>query len=369
MNAYSFLVFYKSHGTTFASTFFISIISLFITSCNFNILGGKNSRIDTGYNPGLRTESLPPTISPFADMDLDENDTTQIDFQIGDPDTVLFCSGINIAARSSNQAVIANSDMTISGTYPNCVLNVTTRAVTNTQLVRITIDVFDYWSTVSTNFEVEVRKLEKPGPFRITVSEGLRKSIIVHWSNSDYMEGRSARYTVYYKKVDDQTLQSSAFTGVHPVYTPSPSASQPLFTQIQRTTSPHWISPPFHTLDDGTLYEVYVTARNAYNNKFPNVAPEETNHVFVRTLDRFQFKVREFVTSSQQAYKPPAVHDGSCAAGSVPLSPLAEACTDSDRYFTQSSMTGPMERTSTLTASSRYRVYMNAQGLMYGESP
>lgn len=348
---------------------FILAQSIFISGCNFNLLGGKNSEISTGYTPGLRTESLPPTISPFMDVEMDENDVVNTPFQISDPDTFLFCSSINVAARSSDHSIIDPKNMTVSGTYPNCNLSIRAGSVTASQQITITVEVYDYWSTVGSSFKLTVRRVEKPGPFRITSNEGLRKSILVHWSQADYMDGTSARYNLYYKKIADQSLASSGFTGIMPVYQASPTASQSTFVEVRNVTSPYWITSPDHILEDGTIYEVYITARNGFNNKNPSVPLEETNHVFVRTLDRFQFAVREFVTSSQQEFKAPAVHTASCSAGSVPLSPLAEACVDSNRYWTQASMSSPLERTSVPSGSGRYRAYLNAQGLMFGENP
>ena len=363
---------YKCNFKAFVVSLFIIAQMFFISGCNFNLLGGKNSEISSGYNPGLRTESLPPTISPFSDVEMDENDVVLMPFQISDPDTFLFCSGINVAARSSDQSVLANANMTVTGTYPDCVLNIRAGSVTASRQINITVDVFDYWSTVSASFKLTIRRVGKPGPFQITSSEGLRKSIIVNWSKSENMDGSSGRYYLYYRKIDNQNLQPSAFTGIMPVYTASPSASQTLFTEIRNATNPFWIASPSHTLDDSTIYEVYVTARNGFNNKNPNVPPEESNHVFVRTLDRFQFKVREFVAGSQQEFRAPAMHAPTCAggaAGTVPLSPVSENCIDSDRYFVQASTASPLERTSVPSQSGRYRAYLNAQGLMFGENP
>lgn len=363
---------HKCDLKAFVFSIFILAQTFFISGCNFNLLGGKNSEISSGYNPGLRTESLPPTISPFSDVEMDEMDVVQLPFQISDPDTFLFCSGINVAARSSDQTVLANSQMTVSGTYPDCVLNISAGSVNASKQINITVDLFDYWSTVSASFKLTIRRVGKPGPFRITSTEGLRKSIIVNWSKSENMDGSSGRYYLYYRKIADQTLQPSSFVGIMPVYTASPSASQTLFTEIRNATNPFWISAPSHTLEDSTIYEIYVTARNGYNNKNPNVPPEESNHVFVRTLDRFQFAVREFVAGSQQEFKAPAMHAPTCAGGAtgtVPLSPVLENCQDSDRYFVQASVASPLERTSVPSQSGRYRAYLNAQGIMFGATP
>lgn len=352
-----------------ALSLFILLQSFFISGCNFNLLGEKNSKISTGYNPGLRTESSPPTISPFSDIEMDENDTVMLPFQISDPDTFLFCSGINVGTHSEDHTVMDPKNMTISGIFPDCVLNIRAGSVAASKQITITVSVFDYWSTISTAFKLTVRRVEKPGPFRITSTEGLRKSILVNWSKADYMDGSSARYTLYYKKIDDQNLVASTYTGIMPAYQASPSASQGTFTAVMNAKNPYWISSPNDTLDDSTVYEIYLTARNGFNNKNPSVPLEESNHVFVRTLDRFQFVVREFVAGSSQEFRAPAVHAAACSAGNVPLSPLAEACVDSDRYFVQASFASPMERTAVPSASGRYRVYLNAQGLMFGENP
>lgn len=379
MNLFSFLFHNHKHSNSvFIVSLFISF-SFFISGCNFNLLGGKNSEINSGYNPGLRTESLPPTISPMTDMEMDENDVVSIPFQISDPDTFLMCNAINIAARSSDHAVVDPKNMSVSGTYPDCLLSVRSSSVTASKQITITVDLFDYWTTVSSAFKLTVRRVEKPGPFRITSHEGLRKSILVNWSNADYMDGTSARYTLYYKKIADQTLQAAAFTGIMPTYQASPSTSQSTFVEVRNVRSPYWITSPDHSLEDSTIYEVYITARNGFNNKNPTVPLEHTQHVFVRTLDRYQFKVREFVASSQQEFKMPAAAGAASTAvcennminvpSVVSGSPLAENCIDTDRYFSQSSLGSPMHRTSVLTGSARYRVYLNGQGLMYGENP
>ncbi len=358
----------KCNKSAFVSLFILAQ-TFFISGCNFNLLGGKNSEISTGYNPGLRTESAPPTISPFSDLEMDENDTVSMPFQLSDPDTFLFCSGINVAARSSEHTVIDPKNMVVTGTYPNCTLSVTAGSVTASKQITITVEVFDYWSTVGTSFQLTVRRVEKPGPFRITSTEGLRKSILVNWTNADYMDGSSARYYLYYKKITDQSLQPAAFTGIMPAYQASSSTSQPTFVEIGNVSSPFWITSPDHILEDSSVYEIYITARNMFNKKNPTVPLEETQHVFVRTLDRYQFRVREFVAGSSQEFKPPAVHSASCLAGGVPMSPLAEPCVDSNRYFVQASLASPMERTSVPSASSLFRVYLNGQGLMYGDNP
>lgn len=371
MNRNSFLFYtLKRKKIAFTVSLFALVQTLLLSGCNFNLLGGKNSEIATGYNPGLRTESSPPSISPMTDREMDENDVVTIPFQISDPDTFIMCNAINTAARSSDHAVVDPKNMAVSGTYPDCLLTIRSSSVTASKQITITVDLFDFWTTVSSSFKLTVRRVEKPGPFRITSTEGLRKSILVNWSKADYMDGTSAKYTLYYKKIADQSLQPSGFIGIMPVYQASPSASQSTFVEIRNATSPYWITSPTDTLDDSTIYEIYVTARNGFNNKNPNVPPEETQHVFVRTLDRYQFKVREFVAGSSQEFKPPAVHTSTCTGGgNVPLSPLAELCIDSDRYFVQASFAGPSERTSVLTGSSRFRVYLNGQGLMYGENP
>lgn len=342
---------------------------LFGLGCNFNILGGSNSEISSGYTPGLRTESSPPSISPFADLDMDENDSVTIPFTISDPDTFLFCSGISIAARSSNHAIIAPVDMQISGSYPNCNLTINSRSVAASTEIKITVEVYDFWSTVGASFNLMVRKVEKPGPFKLTDSKGLRKSLVTGWTNADYMDGSSAKYYLYFKKIADQSLVASPFAGIMPVYTPSPAASQSTFTEIINVRSQYWVAGPDYVLEDSTVYEVYVTARNSFNLKNPTVPPTESDHIFVRTLDRYAFKVREFVASSRQDFKPPAIHDGACVGGVIAGSPSGELCVDSDRFFVQASVASPMERTTTPTGSGRYKTYLNAQGLMFGEDP
>ena len=364
MNTHSFIPTRRCFTKTLLMYLFLSLQIFFLFGCNFNILGGSNSQIQSGYTPGLRNQSAPPTISPFQDIVMDENDSITIPFQIADPDTILFCNGINLSANSTNTQIINPlKDIYFSGTYPNCTMQINSHSVSASTQLSMTVSVYDFWSLVGSSFKITVKKVLKPGPFQITYREGLRKSMLVHWSDSDYMDGSSARYFFYYKPIANQSLEPSTYTGVVPLYTPSPSASQSTFTEIRNVKSPEWVMD----LADSTVYEVYVTARNAFNIENPTIPPTESDHVFIRTLDRFQFKVREFVASSQQEFKPPAVNNGTCLGGVVPMSPLAEPCAMTPgRYFTQASLGSPMERTSVLTGTSRYRVYLNAQGLMFG---
>lgn len=343
-----------------------AFLLLSLSSCDFNILGGSNSKLSEGYNPGLRTESSPPTISPVADLIMDEYDVQNITFTIADSDTFLFCNNINVFAKSSRPEIIGTSNLSISGTYPNCNLQITAPAVVSTTTMVVTLQVYDFWTLVSTTFNLTVERVERPGPFQITHHEGLAQSILVNWSRSAYMSGSSGRYTIHFKKIADQSLLPSGFAGIAPPYIGTPLASATGLTSVVPVTSPYWITGPNYTLDPSSIYEVFVSAKNAFHIKNPNEPPTESNHVFVRTLDRFRFAVREFVAASRQDFVG-AVNDGSCATYALSTQP--EPCINSNTYFTQSSMSSPMEKVSVDTQSGRYKAYLNAQGIMFGEDP
>ena len=344
----------------------LAFLLLSLSSCDFNILGGSNSKLSEGYNPGLRTESNPPTISPVADLIMDEYDVQNIPFTIADTDTFLFCNNINVYSKSSKPEIIGSSNLRITGTYPNCNLEITAPAVVSTTTMVITLQVYDFWTLVSTTFNLTIERVEKPGPFQITHHEGLAQSILVNWSNAAYMAGTSGRYTLHFKKLGpaSQVLLPSGFAGIAPTFTPTPFASATGLTSILPATSPYWITGPTYTLDPMSIYEVFVTAKNAYHIKNPTEPPTESNHVFVRTLERFRFAVREFVAASRQEFVA-SVNDGSCATYALSAQP--EACVNTNTYFTQSSLSSPMEKVSVFSQSGRYKAYLNAQGIMFGE--
>lgn len=349
----------KSNGLF--SMLAVSFLLIALSSCDFNILGGSNSKLAENYNPGLRTESLPPTISPVADLIMDEFDVQNIPFTISDPDTFLFCNNINVYAKSSKPEIIASQNLRVSGIYPNCNLQITAPGVVSTTTLVVTLQVYDFWTLVSTTFNLTIERVEKPGPFQITHHEGLLQSILANWSNAAYMSGTSGRYTIHFKKLSpaDQNLYPGGFAGIIPPFTPTPFASATGLTSVGSVTSPYWITGPDYTLDPQSIYEVFVTAKNAYHVKFPNEPPTESNHVFVRTLERFRFAVREFVAASNQDFI-----GGACLGHG--LSGQGGTCGNTGTYFSQGTLSSPMEKVSVFSQSGRYKAYLNAQGIMFG---
>lgn len=352
-----------------ARVFFILCLFL-LTSCDFNVLGGSNSKISEGYNPGLQLQSEPPTISPFTDLDMDENDTIQLPFEIADNDTVLFCNGINVTAASSDNSTIAPADLVISGTYPNCVLSITSHTVKKPTTVRITVKVFDFWTYVGSSFNLTVRRVEKPGPFRITDVVPRTNIATVNWTTSDYMDGSSARYFLYYRTITNNSLPANTATDsiYNPSYTPTPAASQSLFTVIRGVRSPYRL----RNLTPDTTYEIYVTAQNSFNIKNPTVPPTETNHMFFKTDTTYKLVSREFVPASYQKQLA-NVPSAACVANNVTPGNVTVGCTElvaSQALGSMSSTTGtlvvsgPQVITPTKRYSGRYRTLLSTQSLL-----
>ena len=140
---------------------------------------------------------------------------------------------------------------------------------------------------------------------------------------------------------------------------PTPFASATGLTSVVPVTSPYWITGPDYTLDPQSIYEVFVTAKNSYHVKFPNEPPTESNHVFVRTLERFRFAVREFVAASNQDFI-----GGACVGHG--LSGQGGTCGNTGVYKAQGTLSSPMEKVSVFSQSGRYKAYLNAQGIMFG---
>lgn len=68
-----------------------------------------------------------PTISTIANQSTNEDTATSaIAFTIADSDSTVYCS--NVAGTSSNTALVANANIVVSGTAPNCVATITPTA-------------------------------------------------------------------------------------------------------------------------------------------------------------------------------------------------------------------------------------------------
>lgn len=112
----------------------------------------------------------------------------------------------------------------------------------------MTLTVFDFWSRVSSTFQLTVNHILIPGAFTILDAVGSNQTIDVSWQNAAYMQGSGAFtsgfYTLYYREADT----TNAFTPITPV------------------TSPHTIPG----LTNGTEYEIYVLATNSVGTRQSN---------------------------------------------------------------------------------------------------
>lgn len=248
---------------------------MLLASCDFNPLGGTKSRLDTNFEPGKYTPSDPPTISPVADYIIDENDVQTINFTIGDPDSFMMCSFVNVKTASSNNTIIDSTGLTVGGTYPNCTLRIAPKAY-QFGVVNITLSAYDYWSTVSTTFQLTVVHILTPGAFSITDAEGGDRSVEVTWQNAAYMQTTGAFtspfYTIFYREA----------------YTTQP------WNSVARVTSPYLVTG----LTNGNEYEFYVLATNSIGTRASN-----TVRAFAT---KFKFISAEFVPSSIQYENTPA---------------------------------------------------------------
>ena len=112
----------------------------------------------------------------------------------------------------------------------------------------MTLTAFDFWSRVTSTFQLTVNHILIPGAFTILDAVGSNQTIDVSWQNAAYMQGTGAVtsgfYTLYYREADT----TNAFTPITPV------------------TSPHTIPG----LTNGTEYEIYVLATNSVGSRQSN---------------------------------------------------------------------------------------------------
>lgn len=299
------------------STAFLAVLgavfSLFLFGCDTNILGGSNSKIDSYFEPGKRSPSAPPTISAIPDVIMDENDIQSVPFVINDGDTFLMCSNIFVKATSSNNTLIDHTGFMVSGFYPNCSLQIQPKAF-QFGVSTIKVELFDFWTVVSSSFQLTVVHVLTPGLFAITESEGIDRAVLLEWSNAAYMTGSSARYTIFYR----------------------PTGSTAPYSQITPARSPYIVTG----LVNGTSYDFFVRARNSVGFRDSAIAQA--------TPTRFKVYGAEFVPGSTQ---------DELSAGAKPTRTFAATGDKTEEVFT-------------VTPSTKYRVYMNSQGnILSGVSP
>jgi hypothetical protein len=220
---------------------------LLVASCDFNPLGGNKSKLQEDFEPGKYKKSEPPTISAIPNFIIDKNDVETINFTISDPDTILFCSMINVQISSSNNSIIDRTGLTVGGTYPNCTLTIAPKAFQH-GVLNVTLTVFDFWSRISSTFQLTVNNIDLPGAFTILDAIGANQTIETSWQNALNMPGSGAVtsgfYTLYYREADT----TNAFLPITPV------------------TSPFTITG----LTNGTEYEIYVMATNSVGTRQSN---------------------------------------------------------------------------------------------------
>lgn len=316
------------------SLIFVSVV---ITGCDFNLLGGKNSEIAENYEPGKREESqAPPVISGIPDFTMDENDVQSVTFQISDIDSFLMCSSVFIKAKSSNTALIDRADMVVGGAYPNCTIRLSPKLYQFGSST-ITVELYDFWTIVSTTFTLNVVHVLSPGPFAIIDAEGMDRSVALTWNTPTYMTGTSARYTVYYRE-----------TG---------SASG--WSEITPAASPYTVTG----LVNGTEYDFFIRARNSIGNRDTNIVTAIPTKYklrgveFVAGTNQFetggvtnQFVVNSFLASHMDradANYPESAPGSGISNYSTPENPINTSGTLPGTYLT--------------TPSGNYKVYMNSQ--------
>lgn len=312
---------------------------MLLSSCDFNALGGSKSKLDPTFEPGKHTPSEPPTIASVADYIIDENDVQTINFTIGDVDSFMMCSFVNVKTASSNNTIIDGTGLTVGGTYPNCTLKIAPKAY-QYGVVNITLSAYDYWSYVSTSFQLTVVHILTPGAFSIIDGVGGDRSVEVSWQNAAYMQSTGAFtspfYTIFYRDA----------------YTSNP------WNSIARVTSPYTVTG----LTNGNEYEFYILAKNSIGTRASN-----TVRAFAT---KYKFISSEFVPSSEQ-------YVNTAASGTVlhyaNSSMLANVSLEDSNYpvFNYTAAENPVNgnfaagtpKPSALTSpSGNYHVFVGSQG-------
>jgi Fibronectin type III domain len=291
---------------------FIPIVFLF-SACDSNPLGGSKSEIKDNYEPGKRTQSEPPTISAISNFTMDENDIQSVPFTINDPDTFLMCSNIFVKATSANGILIDYNGFTVTGAYPNCSLKMQPKAF-QYGVSTVKVELFDFWTIVSSTFQLTVLHVVTPGVFGITDAEGIDRSVVLDWTGAAYMTGSSARYSIFYRE----------------------TGSTGAYTQITPAKSPHTVTG----LVNNISYDFYIRARNSAGSRDSAIAQA--------TPTKYKVYGGEFVAGTNQE---------ELSVGASPQRVFASTGDKADKVFENS-------------FSGKFRVYLNSQGnILSGVNP
>lgn len=156
-------------GDTDNGSFNINSGNLRLTSsANFELKSSYSLRLRTTDSGGLTFEKAltvsvtnvneTPTIADVSNQSIDEDAAlTGLAITIGDPDGDLLCATA-LTATSSNTALVANVNLIVSGTFPNCQLTVTPLSNQNGTST-ITLTVSDGSLSVSDTFLLTVNPI------------------------------------------------------------------------------------------------------------------------------------------------------------------------------------------------------------------
>lgn len=288
-------------------------MSFLFSGCDFNLLGGQKSQIGDYYEPGKRTPSAPPTISPIADFTMDENDIQSVPFIINDVDTFLMCSNIFVKAVSSNGTLIDYTGFNVTGVYPNCALQMQPKAF-QYGVSNIRVELFDFWTVVSSSFQLTVLHVVTPGLFSITDAEGLDRSVNLDWSQAAYMTGSSARYTIFYRE----------------------TGSTGPYLQITPARAPFTVTG----LTNNISYDFFIRARNS--------AGYRDTAIVQATPTKYKVYGGDFISGTNQE---------EVSTGAHPQRTFTSTGDKAEKVFENS-------------ASGKFRVYLNSQGnILSGVNP
>jgi hypothetical protein len=140
------------------------------SNITFTVTDGTDSSTSNAFQLSVLAVNDAPTISTIMAQTMDEDTAKLVNFTIGDIDSSIACSSVNVTASSSNTSILTNAGIVISGTYPNCVATITPVLFKN-GVVNVTLTASDGALNASSTFSLTINPINNAPTMPLIVAQ------------------------------------------------------------------------------------------------------------------------------------------------------------------------------------------------------